>query len=170
MFMIALKKPVLVLRTPHQAGSLKDNDLHLIVDTISDALGCQYTYGHKGVDLYSAALTAEWWCEANGLRVKDRNGMYIVDTSGSTSYAYQERSNYKRIVTVAKIVRKSSGWYLVEVGTDKIRYNQFGKTIYYLTREQDIKVRQHFSKQYIVNPLTHSDRRLVNPKVKEIMS
>ena len=144
--MNTLKKPILVYAGGHDTGTTERFDA--IRDALREVLGTEYKHGHSAGDVFSAAVRAERWCEAHGLRVKDRAGMYLVDTSSKEKLP--AKYNHKRIVTDVKLVRKTRGWYLDDVGRDELWPSEKGCTNYYLTPAQDARVKEWLRRQYCV--------------------
>lgn len=89
--------------------------------------------------IFRVAINAERWCEERGLRVMDRFGIEVVNVS-----------NRKSIPLLIKLVRKTKGWYLVEISHGDIWTCQEEGSIYYLNPAQDDKVKSWLSEQYIV--------------------
>ena len=98
--------------------------------------------------IFRVAINAERWCESRGLRVKERPGMIVIDTSSKRPFP--ARYNSKRSVSVIKIVRKTRGWYLVGVSRDEMWQVQQIWTNYYLTPAQDERVKEWLWRQYAV--------------------
>ena len=146
--MNTLKKPILVYAGGHDTGTTERFDA--IRDALREVLGNEYKHGHSAGDVFSAAVIAERWCEAHGLRVKDRPGMIVIDTSSKGKFP--AKYNHKRIVTVVKLVRKARGWYLVAAGRDELWPSEKGGTVYCLTPAQDARVKEWLSAQYAVQP------------------
>ena len=148
--MNTLNKPILVYGGAHDTGTTERFDA--IRAAMREALGkemyVQYLHGHSAADVFSAAIAAERWCEAHGLRVKDRAGMYVVDTS--SKQRLPSKYHHKRTVTDVKLVRKTRGWYLVGAGRDELWPSEKGGTIYCLTPAQDARVKKWLAAQYAV--------------------
>ena len=89
--------------------------------------------------IFRVAMSAERWCEEHGLLVKDRFGVKVVNVS-----------NRKSIPLVIKLVRKTRGWYLVEISHGYLWSGQEEGNTYYLTSVQDVIVKSWLSEQYIV--------------------
>ena len=113
--MNTLQKPILFYRGGNDSGTTERFDA--IRAAMREALGKEYAHGHSAGDVFEAAGDAERWCEAHGLRVKDRAGMIVINTSG---------------VTDVKLVRKARGWYLVAAGRDELWPSEKGGTVYCL--------------------------------------
>lgn len=107
-----------------------------------------YTHGHSAMEVFGIAAIAERWCESRGLRVKDRPGMIVIDTSSKRPFP--ARYNSMRAVSSIKIVRKTRGWYLVGVSRDEMWQVQQVWTNYYLTPMQDDIVKEWLRRQYAV--------------------
>ena len=144
--MNTITKPILVYRGGNDSGTTERFDA--IRAAMREALGKEYAHGHSAGDVFEAAGDAERWCEARGLRVKDRAGMYLVDTSSKEKL--RAKYNHKRIVTDVKLVRKTRGWYLVGAGRDELWPSEKGGTIYCLTPAQDARVKEWLWRQYDV--------------------
>ena len=131
--MNTLKKPLLVYAGGIDTATAErfDSIRAAIRDAMRDALGGkEYAHGHTAGDVFSAAVRAERWCEAHGLRVKDRAGMIVIDTSSKGKFP--AKYNHKPIVTDVKLVRKARGWYLVAAGRDELWPSEKGGTVYCL--------------------------------------
>ena len=144
--MNTLQKPILVYRGGNDNGTTERFDA--IRAAMREALGKEYAHGHSAGDVFEAAGDAERWCEAHGLRVKDRAGMYLIDTSSKGKFP--AKYNHKPIVTDVKLVRKTRGWYLDDVGRDELWPSEKGCTNYYLTPAQDARVKEWLRRQYCV--------------------
>ena len=144
--MNTLKKPILVYAGENDTGT--GERYEAIRELIIKELGTPYTHGHGGSEVFCAAVRAERWCEAHGLRVKDRAGMYLVDTSSKERLP--AKYSHQRLVTMMQLVRKARGWYLVDVGKDVLWPNQTGSTTYRLTPAQDARVKEWLRRQYCV--------------------
>ena len=151
--MNTLKKPLLVYAGGIDTATAErfDSIRAAIRDAMRDALGGkEYAHGHTAGDVFSAAVAAERWCEAHGLRAKDRAGMMLIDTS--SKQRLPAKYNHQRLVTIMQFARRTRGWYLVGVGTDRIWPSEKGGTVYCLTPAQDARVKEWLSAQYAVQP------------------
>ena len=144
--MNTLKKPILVYAGAHDTGTTGRFDA--IRDAMHDALGKDYAHGHSAGDVFSVAIASERWCGARGLRVKDRVGLLVVDTSSKermpTCYGW------RRKVTVVTLLRRTRGWYLVSVGTAELSPSEKGGRNFHLTPAQDARVKKWLAAQYAV--------------------
>ena len=144
--MNTLQKPILVYRGGNDNGATERFDA--IRAAMREALGKEYAHGHSAGDVFEAAGDAERWCEAHGLRVKDRAGMIVIDTSSKGKFP--AKYNHKRIVTKIQLVRRTRGWYLVGVDKDELWPSQQGWMNYFLTPAQDACVKEWLRRQYCV--------------------
>lgn len=144
--MNTLQKPILVYRGGNDNGTTERFDA--IRAAMREALGKEYAHGHSAGDVFEAAGDAERWCEAHGLRVKDRPGMIVIDTSSKERKP--GKYNHQRIVTKIQLVRRTRGWYLVGVDKDELWPSQQGWTNYFLTPAQDARVKEWLWRQYAV--------------------
>ena len=144
--MNTLKKPILVYRGGNDSGTTDRFDA--IRDAMNEVFCYRYAHGHSAGDVFSAAIAAERWCAEHGLRVKDRAGMIVIDTSSKGKLP--AKYNHKRIVTDVKLVRKARGWYLVAAGRDELWPSEKGGTGYWLTPAQDQRVKEWLWRQYAV--------------------
>lgn len=141
-----INKPILVFRGGNDVPN-KDR-LDAILHALHEPFARDYTHGHSAMEVFGIAAIAERWCESRGLRVKERPGMIVIDTSSKRPFP--ARYNSKRSVSVIKIVRKTRGWYLVGVGRDEMWQVQQIWTNYYLTPAQDERVKEWLWRQYAV--------------------
>ena len=145
--MNTIKKPILVHRGRIDLGTTER--YAAIRDAMREALGkADYAHGHSAAEVFSAAIAAERWCESRGLRVKDRPGMIVIDTSSKERKP--GKYNHQRIVTKIQLVRRTRGWYLVGVDKDELWPSQQGWTNYFLTPAQDARVKEWLWRQYAV--------------------
>jgi hypothetical protein len=75
---------------------------------------------------------------------KAMTGAKIISESGS-SVAKSYKG--KRVSTIVTIERKSSGWFLIAIGTGYL-YNDSGKSELFLTAAQDVRAVVQFRKNY----------------------
>ena len=137
-----LKKPILVL-----CGEDDTRNYNSIVSALYYNVDCDSSaYIRLSSFVYRVAEGAERWCAEHGLRVKDRPGMIVIDTSAMEELP--KEYNHKCLVMEVSLVRKTRGWYLVGLRKYELSPNESGGRVYWVTPAQDARVKAWLSAQY----------------------
>lgn len=121
----------------------------LIRNTMLDALGVEPEYGHGALDIINVVAAADKWADRHGLWGPNTLGLRVVDVSSKQSLPSFPDT---RTVTVVGLERRTLGWYLVLVGTLEFERSELGTTHYWITEDQDGKVKDWLGPQYSVLP------------------
>ena len=119
----------------------------LVRNTMIDAIGGEPEYGHKARDIMNVVDTAGEWARRHGIFGPDILGLRVVDVSSKKSLPSFPDT---RTVTVVGLERKTLGWYLVIVGTLEFERGELGTTHYWVTADQDAKIKDWLGPQYSV--------------------